>query len=112
MAVFAIDLALHTLQPFTNDVKAVKVALNRAATQGNTGFSSERQEARERTAAVARADDTLGGMAGDPGSANAASLDRGPAGLRPGPGRHDPHLRRASSATSRATRPRTASSPS
>jgi len=43
VAVFAIDLALHTLQPFTNDVKAVKVALARAATQGNTGFSSERQ---------------------------------------------------------------------
>jgi hypothetical protein len=38
VAVFAIDLALHTLQPFTNDVKAIKVALNRAATQGNTGF--------------------------------------------------------------------------
>ena len=37
-------------QLFTNDVKAIKVALNRAATQGNTGFSSERQEARERTA--------------------------------------------------------------
>ena len=74
VAVFAIDLALHTLQPFTNDVKAVKVALTRAATQGNTGFSSERQEARERTASVDRADDTLGGMSGNPGSANAASL--------------------------------------
>ena len=74
VAVFAIDLALHTLQPFTNDVKAVKVALARAATQGNTGFSSERQEARERTAAVDRADDRLAGMSGDPGSANAASL--------------------------------------
>ena len=74
VAVFSIDLALHTLQPFTNDVKAVKVALARAATQGNTGFSSERQEARERTAAVDRADDVLGGMAGDPGSQNQASL--------------------------------------
>jgi VWFA-related protein len=74
VAVFAIDLALHTLQPFTNDVKAVKVALTRAATQGNTGFSSERQEARERTAAVTQAEGTLAGMAGDPGAQNAASL--------------------------------------
>jgi VWFA-related protein len=74
VAVFTIDLALHTLQPFTNDVKAVKAALSRAATQGHTGFSSERAEARERTAAVDRADATLGGMSGDPGSQNAASL--------------------------------------
>ena len=35
-AVFAIDLALHTLQPFTNDVEAVKLALSRAARKGNT----------------------------------------------------------------------------
>lgn len=74
VAVFAIDLALHTLQPFTNDVKAVKVALARAATQGNTGFSSERQEARERTTSSDRADDALNGLSGNPGSANAASL--------------------------------------
>jgi VWFA-related protein len=74
VAVFAIDLALHTLQPFTNDVKAVKVALARAATQGNTGFSSERQEARERTASVARADATLDGLNGNAGAANQASL--------------------------------------
>ena len=74
MAVFTIDLALHTLQPFTNDVALIKTALARAATQGNTGFASEREEARERTAAVDRADATLGGLSGDPGSANAASL--------------------------------------
>ena len=74
VAVFAIDLALHTIQPFTNDVKAVKNALTRAATQGNTGFSSERQEARDRTEAVDRADATLQGMSGNPGSQNQASL--------------------------------------
>jgi len=74
VAVFAIDLALHTIQPFTNDVKAVKVAFNRAATQGNTGFSSEREEARDRTNAIDRADATLQGLSGDPGSQNQAAL--------------------------------------
>ena len=74
VAVFAIDLALHTLQPFTNDVKAVKNALARAATQGNTGFSSERQEARDRTESSDRADATLNGLTGNSASANTASL--------------------------------------
>jgi VWFA-related protein len=73
VAVFAIDLALRTLQPFTNDVQAVKAALSRAAAQGNTAFASDRAEARERTANVSRADDTLASMSG-PGSQTAASL--------------------------------------
>ena len=74
VAVFSIDLALRTLQPFTNDVQAVKVALSRAATQGNTAFASDRVEARERTAAVSRADETLAGMGGGPGNQATASL--------------------------------------
>jgi VWFA-related protein len=74
VAVFSIDLALRTLQPFTNDVQAVKAALIRAASQGNTAFASDRAEARERTAAVSRADDTLAGMSGGPGNQAAASL--------------------------------------
>src|SRR5260221_1917312 len=73
VAVFAIDLALRTLQPFTNDVQAVKAALSRAATQGNTAFASERADARERTDSVARADDSLGALTG-PGNQAAASL--------------------------------------
>jgi VWFA-related protein len=73
VAVFSIDLALRTLQPFTNDVQAVKAALSRAAAQGNTAFASDRAEARERTANVGRADDTLASMSG-PGSQTAASL--------------------------------------
>ena len=73
VAVFAIDLALRTLQPFTNDVQAVKAALSRAATQGNTAFASERADARERTESVARADDSLGALTG-PANQAAASL--------------------------------------
>ena len=73
VAVFSIDLALHTLQPFTNDVTLVKAALSRAATQGNTAFASEREEARKRTEDVSRADDTLGGLTG-PANQAAASL--------------------------------------
>jgi VWFA-related protein len=73
VAVFTIDLALRTLQPFTNDVHMVKAALSRAALQGNTAFASDRDEARDRSAAVARADATLAGLSG-PGDAAAASL--------------------------------------
>ena len=64
VAVFAIDLALRTLQPFTNDVSAVKTALTRAATQGNTAFASDREEARRKTDDICRADDTLTGLSG------------------------------------------------
>ena len=75
VGVFSIDLALRTLQPFTNDVQAVKAALVRAATQGNTAFASEREEARGRTAAAGRADDTLSGLTGsNPANATTASL--------------------------------------
>jgi len=56
VAVFSIDLALHTLQPFTN-----------------TAFASEREEARKRTEDVSRADDTLAGLTG-PANQAAASL--------------------------------------
>ena len=94
VAVFTIDLALHTLQPFTNDVKAVKAALSRAATQGNTGFSSERAEARERTAAVAPCRRHARRHERRPREPERGLPGRGPAGLRPGPGQHDPHLRR------------------
>ncbi len=52
VAVFSIDLALHTLQPFTNDVTLVKAALSQA---------------------VSRADDTLAGLTG-PANQAAASL--------------------------------------
>ena len=77
MAVFAIDLALRTLQPFTNDVKAIKVGAEPGRHPGQHGASRpSAQEARERTAAVDRADDTLGAWAGDPGSANHRRLTR------------------------------------
>ena len=72
VAVFTVDLALRTLQPFTNDLTAVKTAVKRAASQGNTAFSTadNREEARRRATAVNRADDALAALGGSgPGGA-------------------------------------------
>jgi VWFA-related protein len=72
VAVFSIDLALRTVLPFSNDVTSVRNALQRAATQGNTAFGSDREEVRRRTESVMRADDTLAGLSGG-GSADTAT---------------------------------------
>jgi VWFA-related protein len=59
VAVFSIDLALHTIQPFTNDVGLIKTGISRAAQQGNTQFANDREEARRRTESAMAATDTL-----------------------------------------------------
>lgn len=64
VAVFGIDLALSTLQPFTRDKEAVRQGFQRALTAGNTAFASDRAEARARQDAVTRADATLDALAG------------------------------------------------
>jgi VWFA-related protein len=74
VAVFSLDLALRTLQPFTNDLDAVKTAVKRAASQGNTAFSTgeNRESARQRADSVNRADDALNALGGG-GSGAAAN---------------------------------------
>lgn len=74
VAVFSLDLALRTLQPFTNDLQAIKVAVKRAAAQGNTAFSSseDRDVARRRADAVNSADNALTALGGG-GAAAAAN---------------------------------------
>jgi VWFA-related protein len=72
VGVFSIDLALRTVQPFTNDVALVRTALDRAAAQANTSFASERDQARERQRAADIAGAQLGGMSAGTGGAAAA----------------------------------------
>jgi VWFA-related protein len=76
VAVFSVDQALRTLQPFTNDLEAIKRGLQFASTQPNTAFASEREETRRRLEAVGRADEGLAGIqgSGDAGSQTMASL--------------------------------------
>ncbi len=61
VGVFAIDLALHAVQPYTRDPALLPPALERAASFGNTAFASAttRAESRERFEAMAQADAAL-----------------------------------------------------
>jgi VWFA-related protein len=75
VAVFSIDHALRTIQPFTNDVGAVRTAFEQAAAQANTQFASDRAESRDQEQAANRTADTLaalggagGGGGGNPGA--------------------------------------------
>jgi len=63
--VFAIDLALHTVQPYTLDPALLPPALERAASFGNTAFASAttRAESRDRIDAIALADTALNSAA-------------------------------------------------
>src|SRR5438477_1550872 len=47
VGVFAIDLALRTIQPFTTDISLVRGGLDRAASQANTSFSNDRASTRD-----------------------------------------------------------------
>jgi VWFA-related protein len=66
-AVFSIDLALHTIQPFTRDAERIRAAFDKALVQGNASFGSDRQEARDRIDQVTSQEaleDSLSGGAG------------------------------------------------
>jgi VWFA-related protein len=75
VGVFAIDLALRTIQPFTTDRELVRAGLNGAASQGNTAFSSGRERMRELTDIVSageRATEAASGAApSGPGASTA-----------------------------------------
>jgi VWFA-related protein len=47
VGVFGIDLALHTVQPFTNDAGLIRDGLERAASSANTAFSDNRARTRD-----------------------------------------------------------------
>jgi len=70
VAVFNIDLALHTVQPFTRDLEQIKTAFDRVRTQGHTQFASELADTRKKLDGIAAVDtleDSVSGTGG-PGS--------------------------------------------
>ena len=72
VGVFAIDLALRTIQPFTTEASLIRVALDRAASQANTAFSGDRERTRDLvdtvTAGQATADGASGAAPSGPGA--------------------------------------------
>jgi VWFA-related protein len=73
VGVFAIDLALRTLQPFTSNVDAIRNGLERAGTQANTTFANDRADARDISKSVERADRALQGLENTPGGQGSAT---------------------------------------
>jgi VWFA-related protein len=75
VAVFAIDLALRPIQPFTRDVGLIRVGLERAASQANTDFASNLAGARDLTDTIINAeriaDSTAGAAPTGPGAGDA-----------------------------------------
>jgi VWFA-related protein len=70
VAVFTIDLALHTVQPFTRDLEQIKTAFDRVRTQGHTQFASQLEDTRrklDQINAVDSLEDSVSGTGG-PGS--------------------------------------------
>ncbi len=57
VGIFTIDLALKTVQPFTRETSLIRVGLNKAATQGNTGFGDTRLAGRDLVETISNADD-------------------------------------------------------
>src|SRR5206468_6659767 len=47
VGVFAIDLALRTIQPFTHEPSLIRAGLERAASQANTSFGGDRERTRQ-----------------------------------------------------------------
>ena len=84
VGVFAIDLALQSVQPFTTDKELIKAGLESAAAQGNTAFSDNRQRTRnllDASATAARGTPGAGTNPGGPGGgASASSVSSAAAG--------------------------------
>ena len=61
VGVFAVDLALRTLQPFTRDPELIRAGLRRAASQANTAFSADRERTRQLVDSVTAGEITSSG---------------------------------------------------
>src|SRR5439155_941747 len=77
VGVFAIDLALRTIQPFTTEASLIRAGLERAASQANTAFSGDRERTRDLvdtvTAAQATADGASGAAPSGPGAGSSGA---------------------------------------
>jgi VWFA-related protein len=76
--VFSIDIALHTIQPFTTDINLIRAAFDRALQQGNTSFanSGDRSDTRDTVDSLTQAQDFIANTSGqgaDPNAIGAAS---------------------------------------
>lgn len=58
VGIFAIDLALRTIQPFTRETSLIRVGLDKAASQANTAFSENRGSTRNLLESVSSAQDS------------------------------------------------------
>jgi len=73
VAVFQLDLALHTLQPFTTDLGSVKAAFERANMHAQTPFADVREERRSFDQKIEAIDRSLVALGGVPDAGNAAN---------------------------------------
>src|SRR5439155_21353473 len=64
VGVFSIDLALRTLQPFTRERGLIRAGLERAASQANTDFASNREQTRDLIDSIATAENTTNAASG------------------------------------------------
>jgi VWFA-related protein len=75
VGVFALDLALRTVQPFTTDAALIRAGLQRAASQANTGFGDQRAQTRDLLdASVAGAQIAEGASAAPPSGPGAGTV--------------------------------------
>lgn len=89
VGVFSIDLALHTIQNFTADTDRIRTAINLAATQAGTSFTSSADRVRDLQSLDVRAQDaqnmamnaSVGGGPGNPGTATATQALAGGAAV-------------------------------
>jgi VWFA-related protein len=64
VGVFTIDLALRTILPFTRDAGLIRAGLERAASQANTDFASNREQMRGLVDAMSTAEQTTDAASG------------------------------------------------
>jgi VWFA-related protein len=62
VGVFALDLALHTLQPFTTDLDSVRAAFERAGILAQTAYADVRDKERELASDARRLEQSLAGL--------------------------------------------------
>ena len=77
VGVFAIDLALQTMQPFTRDTELIRTGLKRAAAQGNTAYASDRTRTRELVDLVTQGEAVSNAATGANPGRGASSTDIG-----------------------------------
>jgi len=78
VGVFSIDLTLHSIQPFTQDTGLIRLGLERAASQANTQFASDRGDTRDLIDTVSATETVLAGAAaavpGGPGGGGGQAI--------------------------------------